>query len=143
VIGIKNVGLHAGAVAPREPLFDSIEEATKHMDRHYKNSFEFNVAPVQNVGNYRGALSSLITGAATWDGVMVINQMRATPTITFFNPLAANAFARDVNAGVDAQATEVIAGASSEKSIFVRNQANAGSAIYNIHCVHWVMDARL
>lgn len=77
--------------------------------RYYQKTFPSLTAPAQSAGvagNLRGGVA--IAGAVATSSVLQWRfpiQMRAAPTITFFNPSAANAFLRNIARSTDASAT--------------------------------------
>jgi len=80
----------------------------RRCQRFYHKSFDIDVAPAQNVGltgAVRGYVSVAGAVASQPIGIRYPVPMRAAPTLTFFNPSAANAFTRNTTAGSDATAT--------------------------------------
>jgi hypothetical protein len=66
---------------------------------------------------------------------------RTAATVTFYNPAAANAFARDQNAGVNCTATS--AWMAGESSFGITASTPAGSGVTNRVAVHWSADSEL
>ncbi len=78
--------------------------------RFFCKSFTYSTVPAQNAGATTGAerVACTVAGAVTNSVVGYFRfpvSMRATPTLTFYNPAAANAFARNITAATDATAT--------------------------------------
>lgn len=102
--------------------------------RYYWKSFPGTTAPAFNAGD-TGALSwTLAASGAIIGGTQVTFPvtMRTTPSITYFNPLAANANVRD-NAGDGGLATTFT---RSDSGFFVYGTANAGNTGANIGRIH-------
>jgi hypothetical protein len=66
--------------------------------------------------------------------------MRAAPSVTFYNPSAANAQARDIDAGADCSST---AGSIDQLRYVATVTANAGTAVGNRINVHILADAAI
>lgn len=81
----------------------------RRCQRYYTKTFPIDTAPAQT-GGVTGALRvPCTTAGAVATSVVTFwpypTRMRTTPTLVFFNPAAANAFARNVTLGTDATAT--------------------------------------
>ena len=112
--------------------------------RYYEKSFEMGTAPAQNTGIYNGTAVAPspgpLSGMSFCDTRYKVNKRNAA-TVTFYNPAAANAFARDQNAGVNCTATSAwIAG---ESSFGITASTGAGSGVTNRVAVHWSADSEL
>lgn len=86
----------------------ALETELIRVQRFYCKTFSVDTLPAQSVaiGGERGAVSVAGAVAGQPIGVRFPVPMRAAPTtVTFFNPAAANAFARNTTAGTDATAT--------------------------------------
>jgi hypothetical protein len=80
------------------------DELTACLGR-YAKTFNMSVAPVQNVGNGQGAIRLSGNGGSIETDWRFPVPMRKVPTITTFNPLAANANWRDTVASADRTVT--------------------------------------
>jgi hypothetical protein len=108
---ILNVGEHGlydkvGAVDWEErPIDDQLEDC----QRYFCKSFNVDTNPVQNgglVGVFKSPVVIAGAVATSWVGALAFPvPTRAAPTMTFFNPSAANAFVRNIAAATDATAT--------------------------------------
>lgn len=113
--------------------------------RFYNKSFLVDTAPVQNAGTN--------TGESTWAAaqagataqrspqIRFEVEMRIAPTITLFNPAAANAQVRDETAAADCSA-----GATANvnrKGLNVTATGAAGTAIAGLLGIHWTAEAEL
>lgn len=144
-LDLANLQWEAGATASKfelRPL--QIERVL--CERYYEKSFAVTTAPAQNVGvdtneQYFGATAA---GAVTnrWAMVPFRVLKRANPTMTFFNPAAANAFVRDFSAAADYGTTSA-AGNIAQRGFRVYGQGNAATAINNSVGVHWTAEAEL
>jgi hypothetical protein len=78
--------------------------------RYYDKTFAINTAPAQNIGR-SGALETVAVRAATATGLSSYFRfsvpMRATPTVTTYNPFAANAQARNLDTSSDCSSTSI------------------------------------
>ena len=109
--------------------------------RYYRKTFPIGTKPAQNAG-VLGALCHTAPGAALTGNFWPFGSMRATPTITTYNPSAANTSFRDVTAGAD-KAVTVDPGAALNSSTGVLLKAAAANAAGDTLCIHVVADARL
>lgn len=114
--------------------------------RFFNKSFALATAPAQSAG-VAGSVRRpvVIAGAVTtsWNGHEIVYPvlMRATPTLTFFNPSAGNAFVRNITLGTDATATAASNG--SERSTHINSTGLAAWAVANDSAVHYTADAEL
>ncbi len=105
-VAISEVSLTEGyeiqAWAPRAAPYE-----LARCQRYYCKSFDIDTGPAQSVlaGAVRGAVSVAGATAGQPIGIRFPVAMRAAPTMTYFNPAAANAFARNTTANTDATAT--------------------------------------
>lgn len=113
--------------------------------REFCKSFNHGTAPAQAVGVNTGEhliISQWAGALGSWSSrVPFPVSMRAAPVITFYNPVAANAFARDESAGANCTATT--ASNISENGFHFSTVPTAAGAIGNRLKVHWTADARL
>ena len=112
--------------------------------RYFEKSFDIGTAVAQNSGTYNGtAVASSpgpLSGMSFGDTRYKVNKRNAA-TVTFYNPAAANAFARDQNAGVNCTATS--AWVAGESSFAITASTPAGSGVTNRIAVHWSADSEL
>ncbi len=107
-IALTEVSLTAGPeVQEWSPL--SQQEETSRVQRYYQKTFSTDTLPAQNAGLAGAARGHVSVAGATANqpiGVrLAIPLLSTSPTFTFFNPSAANAFVRNTTAGSDATAT--------------------------------------
>ena len=123
----------------------SIAETRAACERFYEKSFALATTPAQNVGAGTGeALFNVLVAAATAQRSPTIpfrTRKRATPTLTLYNPAAANAQVRDLTAAGDTTATATTN--ISTLGFGVTCTGNAGGAVGGSLGVHWQADARL
>jgi Carbohydrate esterase, sialic acid-specific acetylesterase len=101
--------------------------------RYYRKSFALATAPAQNVGSNVGAAFAVshVASAVFGGRVEFDTNMRAAPTITTYNPNAANANWRDITNGADRMVTV----ADASESGF--NMTGAAGAAAALNYVHW------
>lgn len=113
--------------------------------RYFWKTFDPDVAPAQNTANYKGAIHYTVrqTGV-NFDNSQVTFPvtMRAAPTITFYNPGAANTKWRNLNAGADS-GTPALASNTSARTFSPANTQVAGDNAGNNVYVHATADAEL
>src|SRR5262249_36070378 len=112
--------------------------------RFYQKSFLVDVAPQQNAGlgtgEYR-AIAGKATAAAEFIPIQYPQEFRVPPTITLYNPAAANTQVRDVTAGGDCSASSPTS--SSATNTYISTTGNAGTAVGNILAINWSADAEI
>ena len=112
--------------------------------RYYQKSFALETAPAQNVGTGTGDYVFPAPVAGTGNqrspSFTFSVPMRTTPTVTTYNPSAANALLRDINAAADGGAITVT---TSQKMLRVAGAGNASTSAGNSMTFHWTADARL
>jgi hypothetical protein len=91
----------------------SYEMELERAQRFYAKTFLIDTAPVQNAGTGTGEWSFVETVAGANANVsgrflFPVRQRLAAPTVTFFNPAAANAFVRDVTHSADCTVTTAV-----------------------------------
>ena len=112
--------------------------------RYFDKSFPVSTAPAQNFGR-QGALETLAVRTAGLTGlssyVRFSVPMRATPSLTFFNPSAANAQARNIDLSSDCSATS--GDNTSDNSTKIQYTLPASTVAANLISVHWTASAEL
>lgn len=140
---IANVKLEIGDVAT--PYRASmIADEMARCRRRYRKSFAQATAPAQNVGALSGEKRwRRFASGALGEGLHVelCGPMRAAPTITFFNPAAANGQARNETGGADCSATASLN--VSDSGFEIACTGDGSGAAGDWLGVHWVADARL
>jgi hypothetical protein len=112
--------------------------------RYYCKSFPVDTAPVQTgglAGSVRGNVAVAGAVAAPDAYIRFPVNMRANPTMTYFNPSAGNAFLRNVTAGTDATATAN--GTVGEDAVDVSATGLAAWTVAQSTAVHYTADAEL
>jgi len=120
---------------------ESFSVQLTNAQRYFAKTFPYSVIPVQNVGNYQGALG--IVGAS--DGKLQFQwrfpvEMRANPTLVTYNPSAANSSARNNDDNTDTAVAQN--GQNSSGLVLVHASLDATDAS-NLMYVHATVDARL
>lgn len=138
------IQVEAGIVATPFEGRDFVTELAL-CQRYYEKSFQMGTAPAQNAGTNTGEIlhqtfrvGALVNG---WVTFYEVRKRVTATTITFFNPAAANAQARDETAGADCSGTAVLQ--SSEYSFSVQTTGNAATIAGNFLGVHWTAEAEL
>jgi hypothetical protein len=125
--------------------YETFETTLRRCQRYYQKSFNLGVAPAQNAGaSGCHEFAVVVAGATIQSGgkVYLGVQMRTTPTITFYNPLAANAFV--VNLANSAQsATTTGSDRPGDRSFNVTFTGNAAFAVGTFAGVHWTASAEI
>lgn len=138
------VKLEVGSVAtPYVPM--SVDDELRLCLPYCEKSFALETAPVQNVGTTTDAAEwrTLVAGAVAFQSrdISFKARKRVAPTVTLFNPSAANAQVRDVSGSVDCSSSS--ASAIGESGFRVLTTGNAASSANNILAVHWIAKAFL
>jgi len=105
--------------------------------RYYQKSFLQGTAPVQNSASFSGTsgIISVNPSVRVLMDVCFPVVMRAAPTITFFNPSAANAEARDASASTNCSSTGTFA--IGDRNFVISTVGSASSTQGNGLSVHW------
>lgn len=111
--------------------------------RYYQQSFTYGTVPQQNIGINTGEVRfDLNAFGFNVCGLKDFNaSMRANPTITFYNPAAANALARNISTGADCTLTQVN-GLSTER-ISANVIGDAAAIQGDVAGFHFTADARI
>lgn len=113
------------------------------VQRYCSKSFDIHTQPAQNAGT-----GGSIAGPATKAGAALNYishrfpvMMLGTPTVTFYNPSAANALLRDITASLDggAVSTTIL----TRDGMTVQGNGNAGSVVGNLVGVHYLAESEL
>jgi hypothetical protein len=143
VFRVTGVKLELGTVAT--PIrFSSFNEQWWLCQRYFQKSFFYETAPVQNTGAASGEtvfISTVAGVVATYHQVRYARPLRTTPTITFYNPSAANAQARNHTDSADCSATGTSFNTAND--MVLTTTGNAGLAVGERIGVHWTADAAL
>jgi hypothetical protein len=112
--------------------------------RYYQKSFRDATAPAQNAGTGTGevrAIAGKAGAAAEFIPIQYPVPFLIPPTLTLYNPNAANAQVRDVTAGADCSASAPTS--SDVTNFYVSATGNAGTAVGNLLSVHYTADGEL
>lgn len=141
---IAQVQLEPGTVATsfeQRPLVQELAMA----QRYYSKSFAITTTPAQNAGT-TGILGYTVTNAGavrTSREITFPVRMRASPTMTFFNPSAANSNWRNFSLAADSGVSSISNFNVNERSTYVDNPQVAGDAVAHVMGLHWTADAEL
>ena len=142
-IQFTGVQLELGSVATAFDFRDYASELVR-CQRYYEKSFNAGVVPAQNAGRSTNAFGQIV-GASTVATYFITSYKatkRANPTITFYNPGAANAQVRNATTGTDCSATAVN-GTQGMNLLNLVTTSPAGSVVGQNLNVHWTADSRL
>ena len=113
--------------------------------RYYQKTFAPATVPAQNIGVGTGESTWVGTNLGAFDNrsasILYTVPMNIIPTITFFNPAAANGQVRDETINADCSATTAVNISSREFSVLCTG--NPATNIADFMGVHWTADARL
>lgn len=143
-LNLAEVGLYVGNEASDFEV-QNVADSLARCQRYFSKTFATDTAPAQNIGASTGEhrVPATVAGAATnrlpsWYYPVT---MRTTPTLTSFNPSAANAQVRDETSAADCSATTFVG--SNDGSTMITCTANAGTAVGELLGVHITADAEL
>lgn len=128
------------------PLSRPIELEMQLCERYFEKSFDESVAPAQAAGFVGSHTMPQIAGASAsqnWVGVRFRVKKRTTPTITFYNPVSANAQIRNASVNVDSTGALPDGGSIGQSGFGIGGTSGAGSAAGNTNFVHWSASAEI
>ena len=113
--------------------------------RYYEKSFPQTTAPAQNAG-LAGSfqLPSPVGASVTIQAVYIPFQVikRTTPTVTLYNPLAANAQARNKSLGTDCTSTSAYSDGNDRGIVFTATTPASTAAGHQL-IIHFTADAEI
>lgn len=113
--------------------------------RYYQKSFPVATAPAQNAGSFvaESTAQAIVSGPGSllFPIIRFIPRMAASPTVTLYNPSAANAQARNLSNGTDCSATS--ANGKNESGISILCTTSGTTVAGHIIAVHWAAEAEL
>jgi hypothetical protein len=119
--------------------------AKSRLVSHYRKTFLKDTAPAQNVGVGTGELRVACTKAGAnaqfFQHVEFEIEMESTPSVTLYNPAAANGQVRNITGSTDS--TGAAAANVTTKGFDITMTGNAAWAVGDTLAVHYVADARL
>ena len=145
-INIKNIQLE---ISPKATNFEykSFNEQLIDCQYFYSKSFNYNVTPAQNTGILGSEETWAGTNASTASGVSNLihfpRTMRTTPTITLYNPAAANAQARNLIDSGGADCSSTTASTGGNRGFYVTYNGSASGIIGNNTAINWTADNEL
>jgi len=121
-----------------------ITQELEFCQRYFDMNFPQGTTPVQNLGSGLYQFAAQIAGAASQrsSNIPFRVTMRTNPTITLYNPNAANAQVRDAIAAADCSSSTVVLN-SSNSAFCVNCTGAAGTAVGNSLQVNWTADAEI
>lgn len=142
---ISEVGLYDGPdVIDWIPMPFAVEQ--ERIRRFYEKSFLVDTAPAQNVGVNSGEVRGVAgkAGAVANAGFIPIpfrTEKRASPTVTVFNPAAANALARNITGAADMGATTITG--TTAQNTYTNSTGVAATAVGDLIAIHFTADAEI
>lgn len=141
---VDSIGVTPGDI-PTRPAPMSLVQTLFDAQRYYSKSFILGTVPAQNAGQTAAELFTQARGAGASgvisNSIKFPSLMRATPTITLYNPDAANAQVRNVSIGADCSlSTDVY---TSTRAFVASFTTNGGSSEGQQLAVHWSADSRI
>lgn len=140
-VRIAGMQLEAGSVAT-EFEQRTIQDELELCQRYFEKSFEFDTAPAQNVSS--GHNFTQVVGASAVqfsNSIYFKTRKRGAPTITLYNPEAANAQIRNANAAADWSSS--VSGTAYQDHFSVEGITPAGSAEGQHAQINWIANAEL
>lgn len=143
-LDVADVQVEEGSEATR---FERLNfgEQLRWCERFFAKSFNVATAPAQNVGGGTGEYLFPCTKAGATQNysprILFPSRMRAGPTVTLYNPNAANAQVRDSTAAGDCSSSTT--NNVTESGFHIGCSGNASSAVANALVVHWSATAEL
>lgn len=123
----------------------TFHETLRYANRFFDKSFNYGTAPAQNIGLTNGEQRwhANIAGAVSnfSPTIMLTEPMIVPPTITLYNPAAANAQVRNITDSTDHSASSAIN--ISERGFVITSTGLAGTALGEQLGAHWTAYARL
>lgn len=141
---VTDVQIEPGFVAT---AFDRVNfpESLLRCLRYFYSTFTYGTTPKTNIGNSKGALAYNVHVAGVFnEGLRIVHpvEMPNWPTITFYNPNAANAKWRNLTGGADSGAASETAALRQGKGTFVVNPQVAGDTAGRTCAIHYSADYR-
>lgn len=137
------IQVECGEVAtPFEQRLES--EVVRNCQRYYQKTFPMATAPAQASGTqlgaiqYRAILTGIFANGQTWD---FSSTMRATPTITYYNPISANTTWYNVTLAADSGASSPVN--LGDRAVFSSNAQVAGDTATNNITIHATASAEI
>lgn len=137
--------LEPGSVATKF-VPDRKGDTLRRVSRFFQKSFSETTVPAQSVGagtgEYRFPAQQAGANTNRVGKIMFpYGPMISSPTLTLYNPAAANAQVRDLSAGADCSASSVLS--SDENGFIVTTTGNASTTVASTLGIHWRADQRL
>lgn len=144
VATIKSVSVNLGEIATR-PAPLTLGQTISACNYYYQKSFPQGTTPAQNAGVAGASFGYQVLGsaAAGAGGPIAVfkNTMRVSPTVTAFNPSAANAQIRNIAQSSDWSGTTVQS--ANVNGFYTTGTTAGGSGANDVSGLHWTADSRL
>ena len=119
--------------------YQSFADELQRCQRYFRKSFAYATSPAQNVGIVGVVAYYVQNAGALFNGATIPIMMRTTPTMTYFNPSAANASWRNTNRVADSGAAAT--GNIGDSIIQIANPQVAADATNQVCTVHYTANA--
>lgn len=144
-LDVSQVQVHPGATLPTYRQENRTVETLKCY-RYYQKTFDYTTQPAQNVGAVTGSIRGMqvvAASTASTGGIAhrFLAPMQRTPTVTLYNPFAANAQARNTTISADCTLTSEVSTNGFQTTI--QFTSPAASAAGNAIAVHATFEAEL
>lgn len=142
-IDIGSISLVPGDI-PTRPAPQAPDEVTRECQYYYQKSFQLTTAAAQNLGlgtgEYYAVQAPDVAGIYYLFTIPFKVSMRISPTVTIYNPLAANAQIRNLSTPGDYIGSTAT---YTSQGNCLLTATNSTTASVSIATAHWVADARL
>ncbi|MBL8794266.1 MAG: hypothetical protein JNM56_10190 [Planctomycetia bacterium] len=123
------------------PMYAMIDQVRQYC----RKSFAFDTEPIQNAGTDTGEYTwpSPVTGSSTVRSPRIVfpTPMHGTPTVTLYNPSAANAEVRNITGVADCSSSSAVSITS--EGFAIETTTTAGTAAGDLLGVHWLAVSEL
>lgn len=143
-LALTGVRIEKGSTANADEVYP-FEYQLALCQRYYEKSFRFDINPAQNIGLLGAVQGTTIRAGSNTQILSMVRYNTAkrssTPTITFYNPSAANGQIRDAVAVADWSGTS--ANNTSEFGFVISGLTPGGAGAGDTNGVQWTSDAEL
>lgn len=140
-IELEHVTLQKGYI-PTAPAAMSFGETLAGLEQYYSKSFAINTQPATNAGTsncVEWSQAQLASSAGISPPIFYPTRMRVSPSVTIYNPSAANNQARNITAG---DCSNTIAATIGTNNFNISFTSPGGSLVSQGVIAHWSADAR-
>ncbi len=139
---ITGIQLETGTVATNLEVL-SFGDDLRRCQRYYQKSFPIDTTPAQNAGSAGSFVYTVSTSTSYAVQMPLPVMMRVSPTMTFYNPQAANANWRNYTDLADSAAATTSSLNPSDRQVTITNAQVAGDTVGDLLGIHWAANAEL